>query len=121
MLAWNEWECPNCRRIGSVDAYREWKPGDVCEIDCPVCGEPLAVEACESLEFVAHKVEFAPESRNCEFCDGFSNPQVRGNPASQRLLACIRGHTMVLRALDIEGIPQWLVDVDYCPKCGRKL
>ena len=60
--------------------------------------------------------------KQCEYCDGESNPKVKGNARSPKLLFCIRGRTLVMRALEREWLyPQWLMRVDYCPMCGRDL
>lgn len=58
----------------------------------------------------------------CEYCDGESNPTIMGAPLTPKLLFCIRGTTLVIRALKLEWhFPQWLLTVNYCPVCGRDL
>jgi len=58
----------------------------------------------------------------CEYCDGESNPTIMGVGMTHRLLFCIRGTTLVIRALEREWLfPQWLLDVKFCPICGRRL
>ena len=59
---------------------------------------------------------------SCECCDGVSNPTVLGRVGDGKLLFCIRGTTLVVRVLNRGWLfPQWLVDVSYCPMCGRRL
>ena len=58
----------------------------------------------------------------CEYCDGESNPTIMGAPLTPKLLFCIRGRTLVIRALKREWrFPQWLLTVSFCPVCGRDL
>ena len=62
------------------------------------------------------------KSNRCEYCDGESNPKLEGNYRSPKLLFCIRGHLLVIRALNKEWLyPQWLMRVNFCPNCGRKI
>ena len=58
----------------------------------------------------------------CRYCDGTSSPKLDGAPLTPKLLFCIRGMTLVMRALKREWCyPQWLVTVNFCPMCGEKL
>ena len=60
--------------------------------------------------------------KQCEYCDGESNPKIIGRPLMTELLFCIRGKTLIMRALSKNWLyPQWLLSVNYCPMCGRDL
>ena len=59
---------------------------------------------------------------SCEYCDGESQPEIVGRPLMTKLLFCIRGRTLIMRAMSKNWLyPQWLLSVNYCPMCGRNL
>lgn len=122
-------------------ANTEYEPDDGSILDIAVKGGDITswsesrihMEECEpsgdTLEVVRDayaRAGYEPAagggSDSCPYCDGVSNPQIQScHLGDGRMLFCIRGNTLVMRALDQQCVPQWLLDVKYCPACGRKL
>ena len=56
-LEWNEWECPNCRRIGQVDPNKSYEHGETMRMECPNCHKEVVVLCSYEPTFYAYNPE----------------------------------------------------------------